>query len=139
MCGIAGLIARDPLQPEHFDRLGRMGKTMIHRGPDGEGHYRDQHFAFAMRRLSIIAIAQGWQPIYNEDRSLVLIANGEIYSFVELKVQLQARGHRFATGSDCEVIVHLYEEYGRACVHHLRGMFAFALWDRRERRLVLVR
>jgi asparagine synthase (glutamine-hydrolysing) len=139
MCGIAGLIAREPLLPEHFDRLARMSKAMVHRGPDGEGHFHNSHIALVMRRLSVIDIAHGWQPLHNEDKTLTLIANGEIYNYVELRAQLQARGHRFATGSDCEVILHLYEEYGRDCVHHLRGMFAFALWDDRIKRLILVR
>jgi asparagine synthase (glutamine-hydrolysing) len=139
MCGIAGLIARDPLQPEHYDRLARMSKAMVHRGPDGEGRFHETHVALVMRRLSIIDVANGWQPLLNEDGTLTVIANGEIYNYVELRARLQARGHRFSTGSDCEVIVHLYEEYGQDCVHHLRGMFAFALWDRRKKRLVLVR
>ncbi|HUK56210.1 MAG TPA: asparagine synthase (glutamine-hydrolyzing) [Nitrospiria bacterium] len=139
MCGIAGLIARDPLRPEHYERVSLMSKAMVHRGPDGEGHYYDKHVALAMRRLSIIDVARGWQPLHNEDGTLTVIANGEIYNYVELRARLQARGHRFATGSDCEVIVHLYEEYGRDCVHHLRGMFSFALWDGRVRRLILVR
>ena len=139
MCGIAGLIARDPLRLQHHDRLARMSKAMVHRGPDGEGRYHDAHVALVMRRLSIIDIAHGWQPLYNEDKTLTLIANGEIYNFIELREQLQAGGHRFSTGSDCEVVVHLYEEYGVDCVHHLRGMFAFALWDSRKKSLLLVR
>lgn len=139
MCGIAGLIARDPIQAKGYDGLARMSKSMIHRGPDGEGYYHDKHVALVMRRLSIIDIAQGQQPLYNEDKTLALIANGEIYNFIELRAQLQARGHRFGTGSDCEVIVHLYEEYGQGCVHYLRGMFAFALWDSRKKRLILAR
>jgi len=139
MCGIAGLITREHLQPGHYRRLDRMNRAMVHRGPDGEGHYHDRHVALAMRRLSIIDLAHGWQPLYNEDKTLALIANGEIYNHVELRAQLQAQGHRFSTGSDCEVIVHLYEKYGIDCVNHLRGMFAFALWDSQRKSLLLVR
>ncbi len=116
-----------------------MNANMAHRGPDGAGEYHDGHVSMAMRRLSIIDLVGGRQPLYNEERSLVLVANGEIYNFVELRRQLHARGHRFATASDCETILHLYEDHGLDCVQHLRGMFAFALWDGRRRRLVLAR
>jgi asparagine synthase (glutamine-hydrolysing) len=116
-----------------------MSNALIHRGPDGKGEFSARHIAMAMRRLSIIDVAHGWQPLYNEDQSLVLIANGEIYNFIELRAQLQARGHSFKTGSDCETILHLYEEHGDRCVDHLRGMFAFALWDSKRRRLLLAR
>jgi len=117
----------------------RMQEALYHRGPDGSGEYRDTHLAMAMRRLSIIDLAGGWQPLYNEDRSLVLIANGEIYNFIELRAQLEQRGHRFSTGSDCETIMHLYEDLGQDCVHKLRGMFVFALWDTKCQRLMLAR
>jgi asparagine synthase (glutamine-hydrolysing) len=93
----------------------------------------------AMRRLSVIDLTGGWQPLYNEDRSIALVANGEIYNFIELRVQLEERGHRFRTGTDCETIIHLYEDYGADCVNHLRGMFVFALWDSRRKRLFLCR
>jgi asparagine synthase (glutamine-hydrolysing) len=93
----------------------------------------------AMRRLSVIDLTGGWQPLYNEDRSLALVANGEIYNFIELRAQLEERGHRFGTGSDCETILHLYEDYGADCVHQLRGMFVFALWDSKRKRLFLCR
>ena len=139
MCGIAGIIAREPLSLEARSSLMRMNEGLVHRGPDGEGLFQQGPVALAMRRLSIIDVEGGQQPLYNEDGSLVLIANGEIYNFIELRHVLRAKGHRFQTGSDCEVIVHLYEEYGLECVHHLRGMFAFALWDRRRRLLVLAR
>lgn len=139
MCGIAGIIAREPLAPDALSRVTRMNERLVHRGPDGSGNFQDRHVALAMRRLSIIDLQGGEQPLYNEDGSLVLIANGEIYNFVELRDALRARGHQFRTGSDCEVIVHLYEECGQDCVRHLRGMFAFALWDRRRRVLVLAR
>lgn len=139
MCGICGIIDREPLAPEHLGRVARMNEGLIHRGPDSAGEFHDTHLALAMRRLSIIDLSGGWQPLYNEDRSLVLIANGEIYNFVELRARLKGKGHRFSTGSDAETILHLYEEYGTACVHHLRGMFAFALWDIKEKRLLLAR
>jgi len=116
-----------------------MNEALVHRGPDGEGNFRTPHLALAMRRLSIIDPLTGWQPLHNEDKSITLIANGEIYNFIELRQQLRDRGHSFHTGSDCEVIAHLYEEYDEACVHHLRGMFAFALWDARRGRLLLAR
>lgn len=137
MCGICGSISRDPILDTSPVR--RMQEALHHRGPDGVGEYQDTHLAMAMCRLSIIDLAGGWQPLYNEDRSLVLIANAEIYNFIELQAQLRERGHRFRTGTDCETIVHLYEDYGVDCVHHLRGMFVFALWDSKRKRLFLCR
>ena len=139
MCGIAGLVAWEPLSDEHRRLVANMNGAMVHRGPDGTGEYHAKHVALAMCRLGIIDLASGGQPLYNEDNSLALVANAEIYNFIELRADLRARGHRFKTGSDCEVIVHLYEEYGPDCVHQLRGMFAFALWDSRRQRLVLAR
>jgi asparagine synthase (glutamine-hydrolysing) len=116
-----------------------MADEMMHRGPDGEGFHVEPYGIIGMRRLSIIDISGGWQPLYNEDRSVVVVANGEIYNFVELRAELAKRGHVLATGSDCETIVHLYEEFGEDCVHQLRGMFAFALIDRNRRRLLIAR
>jgi asparagine synthase (glutamine-hydrolysing) len=139
MCGIAGNVSRQPLEPRQLEQLDRMSQALIHRGPDGSGLFRADHVALAIRRLAIIDPATGWQPLYNEDESLVLVANGEIYNYVELRRQLQDRGHHFRTGSDCEVILHLYEELGSQCVHRLRGMFAFALWDKRANTLLLAR
>lgn len=139
MCGIAGIIKRDPLQAQDLAALARSNKAQVHRGPDGEGWLQADHVALAMRRLSIIDLSGGWQPLYNEDRELALVANGEIYNFVELRADLERRGHRFATGSDCETILHLYEEYGADCVSNLRGMFAFALWDSRKQQVLLAR
>ena len=139
MCGIAGILSRKPLLPGQIEQLARMSRAMIHRGPDGAGEYKTERFAMAMRRLSIIDLATGQQPLFDEDGSLVLIANGEIYNYVELRDQLRDRGHVFKTGSDCEVILHLYQEHGADCVHHLRGMFAFALWDMRRQALFLAR
>ena len=108
MCGIAGAISREPLSEESLSRVTCASEYLVHRGPDGSGNFQDRHVAFAMRRLSIIDPQGGQQPLYNEDGSLVLIANGEIYNFIELRDALRAQGHRFRTGSDCEVIVQLY-------------------------------
>jgi asparagine synthase (glutamine-hydrolysing) len=116
-----------------------MQAALVHRGPDGQGRHDGPHVALAIRRLSIIDLVGGSQPIYNEDRTLALVANAEIYNHVELRHSLERRGHRFRSRSDCETIVHLYEEHGSACVQRLRGMFAFALWDCRRRRLLLAR
>jgi asparagine synthase (glutamine-hydrolysing) len=139
MCGIAGVVAREPLGDEWGGRIAAMKCAMFHRGPDGEGEYRNTNVVIAMRRLSIIDLVGGGQPLFNEDRSIALVANGEVYNFLELREQLEKRGHVFSTHSDCETIVHLYEEYGVDCVQHLRGMYAFALWDEKRRRLLLVR
>lgn len=137
MCGICGEISRVPIKDQAI--VSRMQQAMIHRGPDGEGAFTSQHVHLGMRRLSIIDLAGGWQPLYNEDRSLALVANGEIYNYVELRQQLQSLGHQFNTQGDCETILHLYEEYGLDCVRHLRGMFAFALWDSQRQRLLVAR
>jgi asparagine synthase (glutamine-hydrolysing) len=139
MCGISGIISRDGVTPEDLARVGAMSRALVHRGPDDSGGYSAPHVALASRRLSIIDIEGGRQPLYNDDRSLALVANGEIYNHAELRRRLEGRGHRFTTGSDCEAILHAYAEYGTACVEHLRGMFAFALWDGARRRLVLAR
>src|SRR4029079_7815734 len=139
MCGIAGIIATQPLTPELRSRVLRMNDRETHRGPDGEGVFHDGPVALAMRRLSIIDVKGGHQPLFNEDKSVALVANGEIYNAVELRALLRSQGHQFRTGSDCEVIVPLYEQYDLECVQHMRGMFAFALWDSRLRRLVLGR
>jgi asparagine synthase (glutamine-hydrolysing) len=127
------------LSSEDVQRVRAVNQGLHHRGPDGEGEYQATHIALAMRRLSIIDLAGGWQPLYNEDQSLALVANGEIYNFVELRHRLEGRGHKFRTASDCETILHLYEDHGLDCVQHLRGMFAFALWDTKRRRLLLAR
>src|SRR5271155_2490938 len=111
MCGIAGLISRTPLSPAQIDKVDLVNSLLAHRGPDGTGSYANGQIKLAMRRLSIIDLKTGWQPLYSEDRTLVLIANGEIYNHVELRRDLKARGHVFATGSDSETILHAYEEY----------------------------
>lgn len=117
----------------------QMNRSMFHRGPDGEGFYFESNLGLAMRRLSIIDLEGGWQPLYNEDKSLVLFMNGEIYNYVELREELEKKGHVFSTRSDAEVIVHLYEEAGADCVKSLRGMFAIALWDKKQKTLLLAR
>jgi len=116
-----------------------MCDAMVLRGPDDEGYYVNGSVGLGMRRLSIIDLATGQQPAHNEDGSIQVVLNGEIYNFQELRAEMEARGHRFYTSSDTEVIVHLYEEYGEDCVHQLRGMFAFALWDDHRKKLLLVR
>jgi len=136
MCGISGVAGS--LRTDRATLL-RMNDTLHHRGPDGEGVYWSDDVGLAMRRLAIIDVAGGDQPIYNEDRSVCVVNNGEIYNFVDLRQELQSRGHRFATQSDTEVIVHAYEEYGVECVERLWGMFSMALWDTRRHLLLLAR
>lgn len=139
MCGIAGIITRAPITPGEIAGVRTANARLTHRGPDGAGEFQDTNVLLAMRRLSIIDLTGGWQPLYNEDRTLALIANGEIYNFIELRARLEELGHRFNTNSDCETILHLYEEHGLDCVQHLRGMFAFALWDTTRKRLLVTR
>src|SRR3989454_3783457 len=117
----------------------RMCQTIVHRGPDDEGVYTQGPVGLGMRRLSIIDLAGGRQPIHNEDKTLWVVFNGEIYNFPDLRWELEARGHQFYTHSDTEVIVHLYEEMGSDCVKKLRGMFALALYDDRKQKLLLAR
>jgi asparagine synthase (glutamine-hydrolysing) len=137
MCGICGIAEREG-SPDP-DVVVRMSRRLVHRGPDDEGLFRRGPVALAARRLSIIDLEHGHQPISNEDGSVTVVQNGEIYNYRELKRELEGRGHRFATDCDTEVLVHLYEEHGEAFVERLRGMFAIALWDERERRLLLAR
>ncbi|MGE0822333.1 MAG: asparagine synthase (glutamine-hydrolyzing) [Candidatus Binatia bacterium] len=138
MCGICGMYdyAGSPVSSQV---LQGMLTAIHHRGPDDQGVYCDANLALGMRRLSIIDLAGGAQPIFNEDRSVVVVFNGEIYNYRELTGYLRQRGHTLVTNSDTEVIVHLYEDFADDCVQHLRGMFAFALWDIRRQRLLLVR
>jgi asparagine synthase (glutamine-hydrolysing) len=116
-----------------------MCETLVHRGPDDDGLHADPSATFGMRRLAIVDVAGGRQPVSNEDGSVVAVCNGELYNFPELRAELEGRGHRFTSAGDTECLVHLYEEYGDELVHHLRGMFAFAIWDGRKRRLLLAR
>src|ERR1700724_413135 len=128
MCGIAGFVVNRPRE-NRLEVLGRMTAALRHRGPDDEGAYIDDHVALGVRRLAVIEPAGGRQPIANEDGTIQVVLNGEIYNFAALRDRLERRGHRFRTRSDAEVIVHSYEESGAECVHDLDGMFAFALWD----------
>jgi len=138
VCGIAGLIGR-PEETVEAGEVHRMCQTIVHRGPDDEGTYTSGPVGLGMRRLSIIDLSGGHQPIHNEDKTVWLVFNGEIYNFPELRRELEARGHRFYTNTDTEMIVHLYEEMGANCVKKLRGMFAIALYDERKRSLLLAR
>ncbi len=139
MCGISGIISREKLSDDLRAAVRRTSAAQTHRGPDGAGEFSGDNILLAMRRLSIIDPRGGWQPLYNEDKSLALIINGEIYNYIELRERLKASGHRFATDADGEVILHLYEEDAANFINHLRGMFAFALYDVRRRRLILAR
>src|SRR2546428_756490 len=138
MCGIAGIMSLDG-SPVARDELRAMCAVMVHRGPDAAGFYFGTGAGLGMRRLSIIDLKTGNQPVPNEDGSVWVVFNGEIYNFAELRDELRRRGHTFSTVSDTETIVHAYEEDGARCVERLRGMFALALWDERRRQLVLAR
>ncbi len=139
MCGICGEfdLARDVLIAE--ESIHRMCDVIMHRGPNDYGVHIDRHVGLGMRRLSIIDVSGGHQPIANEDKTVWIVFNGEIYNHVELRQQLVAKGHRFATATDTETIVHLYEEYGTGCLERLQGMFAFMIWDSRKERVFIAR
>ncbi|MEW6020454.1 MAG: asparagine synthase (glutamine-hydrolyzing), partial [Pseudomonadota bacterium] len=139
MCGIAGVVRQGGISGADSARARAMGDVLRHRGPDGEGARDSRHYAFAHRRLSIIDLAHGQQPMGNETGSVWLVFNGEIYNFEGLRRELAEKGHSFATRCDTEVIVHLYEEEGAECVKRLNGMFAFALFDEERGRLLLAR
>jgi asparagine synthase (glutamine-hydrolysing) len=139
MCGIAGIVSSDRTERIEEITVHRMCQAIVHRGPDDEGVLAKQNTGLGMRRLSIIDVTGGHQPVFNEDHSIWTVFNGEIYNFPELRPELAARGHRFYTNTDTEVIVHLYEEMGAECVQKLRGMFAFALWDDRRGCLLIAR
>ncbi len=136
MCGIMGIIGGQ--DPEHRD-IRRMLDALSHRGPDGEGIYSDGYATLGHRRLSIIDLEGGRQPLTNVSGTIKLVCNGEIYNYQEIRARLEATGYRFVTNSDCEVIIGLYETYGDALLEHLRGMFAFALWDTKRQRLLAAR
>ncbi|HZZ41094.1 MAG TPA: asparagine synthase (glutamine-hydrolyzing) [Acidobacteriaceae bacterium] len=139
MCGICGKVNFEREKPVSSGLLKRMADTIVHRGPDDEGYYLSGPVGLGFRRLSIIDLATGHQPLSNEDGTVWIVFNGEIYNFEELRDDLLSRGHIFRTRTDTEVIVHLYEEYGTACVERLRGMFGFAIWDERQQSLMLAR
>src|SRR5438477_2743092 len=138
MCGIAGFVNANG---DAVDRstLEAMNQAIVHRGPDEDGFYVRENVGLAMRRLSIIDVAGGHQPIHSADRSKWLIFNGEIYNYQELREDLEKRGHRLYTKSDTEAVLHLYDDHGVDCLRYLRGMFAFAIWDEKDRSLFLAR
>lgn len=138
MCGITGIVRSDGAQIDR-ELLGRMNDAIRHRGPDDDGFYFGEGVGLGMRRLSIIDLKSGHQPIHNSDRTAWIVFNGEIYNYRELRKQLEARGHQFYTDSDTEAIVAAYDEYGTDCPRYLRGMFAFAIWDERAKSLFLAR
>ncbi|OGS25455.1 MAG: asparagine synthase (glutamine-hydrolyzing), partial [Elusimicrobia bacterium RIFOXYB2_FULL_48_7] len=139
MCGICGIFNFGSNKPVTQQEISRMCGLIRHRGPDDEGVYTGGQTGLGIRRLSIIDLQTGHQPIHNEDSSLWIVLNGEIYNFKELHDELTKRGHKFYTKTDTETIIHLYEEYGDRCVDHLRGMFAFAVWDTRKKQLFIAR
>jgi asparagine synthase (glutamine-hydrolysing) len=139
MCGIAGFIDIQQSSDNAERLIESMCRVIRHRGPDEQGIWVGDEVALGMRRLAIIDLAGGQQPIFNEDQSIIVVFNGEIYNYHELQQALRKRGHHFSTQSDTEVIAHTYEEYGDECVKHLRGMFTFALWDRKRQRLLAAR
>ena len=139
MCGICGKVVFERGASVPHDLVRRMADTIVHRGPDDDGYYVGGPVGLGFRRLAIIDLALGHQPLANEDDSVWIVFNGEIYNYQELRDDLLKRGHAFRTRSDTEVIVHLYEEYGEASVEKLRGMFAFAIWDTKTRTLFAAR
>lgn len=139
MCGVAGMVTVDQIGEAGQCLVKQMCRVITHRGPDDEGFYFSQRVGLGIRRLSIIDIQTGHQPVLNEDGTIAVVLNGEIYNYRELRRDLEQKGHRFATQGDTETIVHGYEEYGDDCVTHLRGMFCFALWDEKRQRLLLAR
>jgi asparagine synthase (glutamine-hydrolysing) len=139
MCGIAGIVASKGLQADDRARVPLMRDVAAHRGPDDAGLFVDQRVALGHRRLSIVDLAAGHQPLANETETVWIVFNGEIYNHADVRPELEAAGHHYRTKSDTETIVHAYEQWGDACVHRLRGMFAFAIWDATRRRLLLAR
>jgi asparagine synthase (glutamine-hydrolysing) len=141
MCGITGWLNLDKTKPNHDAEavLHSMCETIVHRGPDSEGLWIDDQAALGMRRLSIIDLKTGDQPVFNCDRSVIVMMNGELYNYREVRADLEKRGHKFTTNSDTEILPHLYEEYGDALVDHVNGMYAFSLWDSRAKKLIIAR
>src|SRR5471032_54835 len=139
MCGIAGIVATDGLEPDAHARALNMRDVIAHRGPDEAGLHGDDRAVLVHRRLSIVDLAGGQQPLSNEDGTQWVVFNGEIYNHAAVRQVLESLGHQYRTKSDTETIVHAYEEWGDACVNRFRGMFAFAIWDAPKRRLLLAR
>src|SRR5918995_3130246 len=139
MCGITGIVAADQLDAEARLLVPRMRDVIAHRGPDDAGLFVDDRAALGHRRLSIVDLAAGHQPLANENETIWIVFNGEIYNHADVRPGLESAGHRYRTRSDTETIIHAYEEWGDACVERFRGMFAFAIWDSRRQRLLLAR
>jgi asparagine synthase (glutamine-hydrolysing) len=139
MCGIVGIFDIAGERPIERPMLERMNAKHAHRGPDGDGYHLEPGVGFGHRRLSIIDLEGGKQPLYNEDETVVVTFNGEIYNFQPLMAELIALGHQFRTRCDTEVIVHAWEQWGEQCVARFNGMFAFAVWDRNKKTLFLAR
>ncbi len=139
MCGICGVLELEGGRRVSREHVEAMAQNLVHRGPDDAGYYLNPPVALGFRRLSIVDLGGGHQPMSNEDGTVWIVFNGEIYNHASIRPDLERRGHRYATRSDTETILHLYEEYGDDCVHHLRGMFAFAIWDSLKRRLFCAR
>jgi asparagine synthase (glutamine-hydrolysing) len=140
MCGITGILNLNGGTPPEPARLIRANDALLHRGPDDSGAFTDGQVGLAMRRLSIIDVARGHQPLSNENGAISIVFNGEIYNHLQLREELIGRGHRMRTRSDTETVVHAYEQWGmEGCLSRLRGMFAFAIWDSSERALFLCR
>lgn len=139
MCGICGVIFAEHDRPVDAKLIESMSSTIVHRGPDEQGIHVDGNVGLGSRRLSIIDLEGGRQPIHNEDKTIWVVFNGELYNYPELTHSLSRRGHHFYTHTDTEIIVHAYEEFGDEFLQHLNGMFALALWDSRRQRLVLAR
>ena len=139
MCGITGIFNLESNQPIRELEIRQMLAMIRHRGPDEFGVYLDEHVGLGSARLSIIDLSGGQQPISNEDQSMWIMFNGEIYNYVELRPELEARGHQFSTNTDTEVILHLYEDLGVDCLQHLNGQFAFAIWDSKKHSLFIAR
>src|SRR5256885_348640 len=139
MCGIAGIFDRSDVAEISENDIRSMLGMLRHRGPDEFGVLIDKHTGLGSARLSIIDLSGGSQPIPNEDGTLWIVFNGEIFNYIELRAELEAHGHRFRTSSDTEVILHLYEEYGHDCLNRMNGQFAIAIWDREQKQLFLAR
>ncbi|MDM7921793.1 MAG: asparagine synthase (glutamine-hydrolyzing), partial [Pyrinomonadaceae bacterium] len=141
MCGIAGWINLDTTKPNTNAEavLHSMCDRIVHRGPDSEGLWSDETAALGMRRLSIIDLHTGEQPVFSCDRSVIVMMNGELYNYREVRAELEKKGHRFTTKSDTEILPHLYEEYGEDLLDHVNGMYAFSLWDSRRKKLIIAR
>ncbi len=141
MCGIAGWINLDTTKPNHNAEavLHSMCETIVHRGPDSEGLWMDETVALGMRRLSIIDLKTGDQPVFSEDRSVIVMMNGELYNYREVRADLEKDGFKFVTKTDTEILPHLYQKYGDAFLDHVNGMYAFSLWDSRKKKLIIAR